>query len=1402
MKITKIFYDLLSNNAYDENQNLIANSNLPIFTYSINTQVELQLLASTRVDAETGLFDDFYLDLPSGVGSCCSIDNNFVKFVDYALYAGASGTVSYIDINTQTAPRKIGQLILTDSNNNTEVVYYNDYRVEADYTRFYTSDSNYVTAPVTLTGTYATDDKVSVTDYPLVKDSNGDTTESNDGKITYTLDLDNVVLFDVIINRKGLSDTYLEFQITDGTDKIIIQRFPVRVNGILDCFNSTDLIPVPVGDYYTKAEVDALVAQYNEFLELIDTPDDYTGKEHYMLVVNATGDGIEFVQSTGTDEFVKVSATSVNAKYLIDAVNSAYFEEDVVNDVVTIKPLSIGPDLLEDDIPFDKLNKSIDNETIIDDNDVFKVAKVSDDYIDNTLRDQILGEANIGDLSDVTTNNPIGDDILVFDGDLQEWVNVNKHSVIEDTLTKVDVENVLTGDITSHTHNFQLENGISDNVNDFDCSDVCKKLGVKFEFDASKLPTDCIALYHFNTCEKEDYSISNGTPVLGYVTDSNWEGVYNGSADSTYKVDGIFNTFLEMNIGSGVKISDSVLLDGADFSIDGYYQQTSHSRTIFNLMNGNLFAYTWLYDVGPQEDWNTHLKFELTFDDNSYMELDYIIYYDPDNEFKHLGIQIQDDYLYVLYDNKILDKVPLDGRHIKYETSSNELIIGERCNVDELIVCKTGRFTLDDTNMIYEIPPTEWYKVYYGVLDDSCGDSDGSLVPLTAGWDRFDKNSLGVMDLDRVSRSFTIAPIDTLTPFYYYNKNHTKIEISITKGIVIPDETGLYYVVFNSTGGLLIINGDDITMQDMRDYAFVASVIRFKDSDFIDYLPEQHSWDEHFTHHAQIHFTEGTRYSYGLAYSFDEANKSVFTNVSQGSIWDEDIKHSIDEVIEAPFAYRLGASGDWHLSNLTNEFGYVATGDTYCSWNYFNDATGEWELKEGQNDSDYWWIFTVAIPFQKGTSKIIRLLGQNSYASRNDAKAQCGVELRNLQSGALSGNEFIITEAYLIKRDGLIQEDVDGHYFTPIYAHNLYRNGSGGASSTESYYKLIVDMNNEPYPGEYTLPTGWNTGDIILIKAGDTVPLTVKPDSTERFVGGSYNGGYLPYGYGIQLVQANKLGTIEIEKGIGDSWKIRKWDGKWIIEGARIWLQMDEAPQYQESQNVWRTITKDALFKQNLSGDNALYVRFDSPYSGNANSVNGINYGMFENHCFYSDQYGYCQLPVSYGLNIMDNNDKNGLISIWVKREATSDSYDRVIIEQGDGHHNNSWKLYFNGTENITFSLYDSSGNSIFSIAGSTTVGVDSTWHKIDVVKKGSEVGLYLDGAREAYGALANVLTDNNGPIRVFHDLNGDYPYVGNAKDFYILGALPVTVDVSDANSIMPVYNQSPYWLMLETASN
>ena len=70
-------------------------------------------------------------------------------------------------------------------------------------------------------------------------------------------------------------------------------------------------------DKYTRAEVDAKLAAQDEFTELTDTPDDYSGEGGKGVRVKGDESGLEFYSAVSdTDEKTKVSSNDTTAGYL------------------------------------------------------------------------------------------------------------------------------------------------------------------------------------------------------------------------------------------------------------------------------------------------------------------------------------------------------------------------------------------------------------------------------------------------------------------------------------------------------------------------------------------------------------------------------------------------------------------------------------------------------------------------------------------------------------------------------------------------------------------------------------------------------------------------------------------------------------------------------------------------------------------------------------------------------------------------------------------------------------------------------------------------------------------------------------------------------------------------------
>jgi hypothetical protein len=348
---------------------------------------------------------------------------------------------------------------------------------------------------------------------------------------------------------------------------------------------------------------------------------------------------------------------------------------------------------------------------------------------------------------------------------------------------------------------------------------------------------------------------------------------------------------------------------------------------------------------------------------------------------------------------------------------------------DELMITKgNSRLTLDLENMTYEIPLPKnqiYYEKVFRVIPDTKFVT--SLIKPT-GWNRLDQDSLGTLSYDSVNNKLVLSPIPGKECYFYYKGVKYGFYYRYTQ--TVPTSDGIYYFILEPSSFGSFIPADQVTMETMANYVFIAVVVR--SGSFVGVIDERHSMYEDYVHHAQVHFTEGTRYGFGGGLrntDITTGNSTIGTWV-EGTMWDEDIKHSIPVVNTGPFLYRLGTGGRWTLGPVGNNASYLESGDTYHSWNKYTGSY--WLLEEGTSSTDFWWIFIVCIPYLN-KHNYYKILGQNSYPNKATARRKLNEELRKMQLDGMPGNEYIITQAYLVKRDGIIQSQENGDDYVDIF---------------------------------------------------------------------------------------------------------------------------------------------------------------------------------------------------------------------------------------------------------------------------------------------------------------------------------------------------------------------------------
>jgi len=324
----------------------------------------------------------------------------------------------------------------------------------------------------------------------------------------------------------------------------------------------------------------------------------------------------------------------------------------------------------------------------------------------------------------------------------------------------------------------------------------------------------------------------------------------------------------------------------------------------------------------------------------------------------------------------------------------------------------------------------------------------------TNGFDLQDPDSMGDISWDNATRTFSIAVKSGESEFFFWCDGK-KITKTTTQSVVVPDATGTYYVYFDNSGVLQYILESSITDAAFYENSIVGLVYWNATANTGMAGEERHGFRMSGATHKYNHDTLGARYQGGVDPEGFANGSGTYTQTTSGNFWDEDIQHAISTETTHRFLYRLGASGEWTQITADNKVGYKDGADTYYSWNEWDGST--WKLTEGTSSTDYWITFFIATPNLTGGS-VMKVMGQNAYSSRRNARNAIEGEVQTLKTNGLPSPEFVFLYAVIVKRDGTLVELADGSLY---YDLRTYKGGGSGADTNTTYASDVpTDVTN------------------------------------------------------------------------------------------------------------------------------------------------------------------------------------------------------------------------------------------------------------------------------------------------------------------------------------------------------
>ena len=265
--------------------------------------------------------------------------------------------------------------------------------------------------------------------------------------------------------------------------------------------------------------------------------------------------------------------------------------------------------------------------------------------------------------------------------------------------------------------------------------------------------------------------------------------------------------------------------------------------------------------------------------------------------------------------------------------------------------------------------------------------------------------------------------------FSFWNKGNKFVKT--TTQIITLSATSLKQIVVYDENGIIdfsdsvyeAITQDTIAAVISGHPALTKKVI---------FANERHGLEMNGATHEMLHNTIGAAYGDGLKINGLASGVGTYTNIETGTIWDEDLKHTVLDTTDTVFAYRLDVddsgwttTGAWTLTNYVDS--NVAMFDgidvQYNSYDVGNDRWGLTSIGAGN------YIIMHIFATNDGEFPIFKVLGQNVYTSRVDARNNLDGDVTTLISGDLPTPEFCHLYSMIVDADGNVYPGADGEIY-------------------------------------------------------------------------------------------------------------------------------------------------------------------------------------------------------------------------------------------------------------------------------------------------------------------------------------------------------------------------------------
>lgn len=509
----------------------LTNQSYPFIYYKEKILLNIHYLNSTTVTFDSAgnpEFDTYTGFTGLSIASSAAVDNDYNHYVEGALVGDYTGSITNVVISgLEITPASTGTIVFADEV--AAVAYTDAVQDSAGNWEF--------TVSATLVETYLNGEIVRISEPLIIKSTTIDETAKDTGLFGITLNGNSAPFQEAVSGSSSIQNCLFEHQVKESGILIFAISFTFLCFNILD---DDGIIPPPLdGNYYTKTEIDSIIAGLIE-RDFSALDEKTTPAATDKLVIQDSEDsagGLKYLQITNLPGGAPPDGSITATKLATDAVETLKIKDANVtadklatNAVTTIK-------ITDANVTAAKLATDAVETAKIKDANVTADKLATDSVTTIKIVDANVTTAKIADLnitsaklaSNAVTTAKITD------------ANVTAAKLASGlAMTKANVEAVLTGTISTHTHSLEdigITNGVETPTTDLDNEDDGKIVTAQVTNTAAS--SEVALLLHLNN-DVVDSGYNNLTVINTDVTFETSEGpswgshraVLSGTADS------------------------------------------------------------------------------------------------------------------------------------------------------------------------------------------------------------------------------------------------------------------------------------------------------------------------------------------------------------------------------------------------------------------------------------------------------------------------------------------------------------------------------------------------------------------------------------------------------------------------------------------------------------------------------------------------------------------------------------------------------------------------------------------------------------------------------------------------------------------------------------------------------